>query len=667
MSSGRPAGQAPGAPTPDELREIFERVADGVVVLDLDWNYRLVNTQGARLLGRTPEQLIGRNYKTEFPEALDQRFFAEYERAMRTGEPRVFEGHYRPWDRWFENRLHPGAHGLTIFFSDITERKRIEAELLKRQQGFETLAENLPDAVARYDRALRAIYINRAIERVTGLPPAYFIGRTIYELDIPETVMRQWEASLRRAFAGEEHEMQFGLPDTQGQEHLLHARLVPERNAEHGIETVLVTTRDVTFERAAEDALREAQRLESVGRLAGGIAHDFNNVLTAILGHADLLLSSLPPEGHEWREDAEEIRRSARRASELTRQLLAFSRHQVLQLRAVDAAAIIAGAERMLRRLLPADIVFEVVAGGRWWVRTDPAQLEQGLVNLVVNARDAVAARDDAAGGTIAVHLAACHMGTRLEAVSTADARAFAPLDAPPAPAASLAPGDYAALVVRDSGVGMDLATRMRVFEPFFTTKAAGRGTGLGLASVHGFATQSGGAVALASAPGRGTMVVVYLPVAEPPAIAVTPTSGRRPVRLPREAAEAARSGEGQRGRILVVEDEAAVRTTTRRILAAGGYAVTEARHGADALRRWDEARKAGTPFDLVVTDLVMPEMTGVVLLDRLRERAADVRVLVVSGYDADATRWSPDDLPVLMKPYTSDALLAAVARALAT
>jgi two-component system, cell cycle sensor histidine kinase and response regulator CckA len=664
MSSGRPAGQAPGAPTPDELREIFERVADGVVVLDHDWNYRLVNTQGARLLGRTPEQLIGRNYKVEFPEALDQPFFHEYERAMRTGTARVFEGYYAPWDRWFENRLHPGAHGLTIFFSDITERKKIEAELRHRQQDFETLAENLPDAVARYDRSLRTLYINRAIERVTGLPPSYFVGRTIHELDIPREVVAQWEASLRRAFAGEEHEMQFGLPDTQGQEHLLHARLVPERSAGDGIETVLVTTRDVTFERAAEDALREAQRLESVGRLAGGIAHDFNNVLTAILGHADLLLSSLPPEGHEWREDAEEIRRSARRASELTRQLLAFSRHQVLQLRAVDAAAIVAGAERMLRRLLPADIVFEVVAGGRWWVRTDPAQLEQTLVNLVVNARDAVASRPDAAGGTIAVHLAACHMTTRLDAVTSDDARAFAPLDAPPAPAASLPPGDYVALVVRDSGVGMDLATRMRVFEPFFTTKAAGRGTGLGLASVHGFATQSGGAVAIASAPGRGTMVVVYLPVADPPAIAVTPASGRRPIRLPREAAEAAR-GEGPRARILVVEDEAAVRATTRRILAAGGYAVTEARHGADALRHWDQAREAGTPFDLVVTDLVMPEMTGVVLLDRLRERAADVRVLVVSGYDADATRWTPDDLPVLMKPYTSDALLAAVARAL--
>ena len=664
MSAGRPAGPVPGEPTPEELREIFERVADGVVVLDQDWNYRLVNARGAALLGRTPEQLVGRTLTSEFPGPLGKPFIGEYERAMRTGEPTTFEAYYAPWDRWFENRLYPGPRGLTIFFSDITERKRIEAELRRRQHDFETLAENLPDAIARYDRALRTLYVNRAIERVTGLPPSYFVGRTIYELAIPQAVIGQWEASLRRAFAGEEHEMQFGLSDTMGRERLLHARLVPERSADDDgeIETVLVTTRDVTTERATEDALREAQRLESVGRLAGGIAHDFNNVLTAILGHADLLLATLPAEG-EWHDDAEEIRRSARRASELTRQLLAFSRHQLLQLRVVDAAAIVDGAERMLRRLLPADISFEVVAGGRWWVRTDPAQLEQALVNLVVNARDAVAARGDAASGTIAVCLVACRMGTRLEAVHADDGGTFAPLDAPPTPATPLAPGDYVALVVRDSGVGMDVATRARVFEPFFTTKGAGLGTGLGLASVHGFATQSGGAVALTSTPGRGTMVVVYLPVAPPPVLVLSP-SARRPVRLPREAA---RAGDTPRARILIVEDEAAVRSTTRRILVAGGYAVTEARHGADALRSWDTARTSGAPFDLVITDLVMPEMTGAVLLDRLRERAPDVRVLVVSGYDPDAARYVPDDLPFLAKPYTSDALLAAVERALAS
>ena len=278
-----------------DLQQIFEQVTDGIVVFDRDWNYVLLNARGAEVVGRRADELVGRNLREVFPELLESPFYRAYAEAMRSGEPAVFEGYHEPWDRWFETRLSPGAHGLTILFSDVSARKRAEAELARRQREFEALAENSPDVIARWDRDLRVLYVNPAIERVTGRPPAHYIGYAVHEVGLPAEIVAGWTGSLLRALAGDEHEMEYRFPSPDGVERHLNARLTPERAGDGSVQTVLVSTRDVTAQRSAEQALRQAQRLESIGRLAGGIAHDFNNVLAAILGHADLLLADLPP------------------------------------------------------------------------------------------------------------------------------------------------------------------------------------------------------------------------------------------------------------------------------------------------------------------------------------------------------------------------------------
>ncbi|MHB8766383.1 MAG: hybrid sensor histidine kinase/response regulator, partial [Deferrisomatales bacterium] len=346
-----------------------------------------------------------------------------------------------------------------------------------------------------------------------------------------------------------------------------------------------------------EEQLRQAQRLEVVGQLAGGIAHDFNNLLQVILGECDLVLEKA--EAAPYRRRLEQIRRSGERAADLTRQLLAFSRRQILQPRVLDLGDTVRQVEKMLGRLLGEDVTLSAdLAPGLWPVRADPGQLEQVLLNLAVNARDAMP------------------HGGRLT-IATANVEADpAGLGLPPG---ELASGPHVRLTVTDTGTGMDAGTLARAFEPFFTTKGVGQGTGLGLSTVYGIVKQSGGGVVARSRPGEGTAVEVYLPRTAPVAA----------------QAEAA-TPEAPRGTetVLVVEDEATVRMIVRAQLERCGYTVLEAESGPAALAL-TEAR-AG-PIDLLLTDVVMPGMGGRALAEALAARSPDLRVLYMSGYTDDA------------------------------
>ena len=389
--------------------------------------------------------------------------------------------------------------------------------------------------------------------------------------------------------------------------------------------------------RDAEDLLRHAQKMEAVGKLAGGVAHDFNNLLTVILAYGNMLAAQLPA-GSDGRFGADEIVSAAQRAARLTHQLLAFSRKQVLDPRALHLNEVVQGMEGLLARLIGSNIqtISELAADLAECV-ADHGQVEQVLMNLAVNARDAMPD-----GGTLGI-------STR---TVTIDVPAIADGAAP-------GPGRYVMLSVRDTGIGMDDATRARIFDPFFTTKEVGRGTGLGLSTVYGIIKQSGGGITVESAPGRGSTFRAYFPVASAAALphlrATTEKARSRPSTQPVD------------GVILVADDNPQVRGVTRTFLERRGYTVLEAENGQEALSLLADSTRR---VDLVVSDIVMPVLGGLQLVQRLGDLRPDTRVLLVSGYTADAVIQRgglPAGIAFLEKPFSEEALLESVAELLAS
>ena len=390
-------------------------------------------------------------------------------------------------------------------------------------------------------------------------------------------------------------------------------------------EVIVVVARDVSERRRLELQLHHAQKMESIGRLAGGIAHDFNNVLTAIIGYNGMARAALPPE-HAAIADLDEVRRAAERASALTRQLLAFARKQIIQPQLVSIDQLIHGVEPMLKPLIGEDVVVKFLpASDVWLVNVDPSQFQQIVLNLAVNARDAMPS-----GGTLRFETANVVLGAEY-ARNHPD----------------VAPGEYVRLAVTDTGIGMDEQVQQHIFEPFYTTKTNGRGTGLGLATTHGIVRQSGGHIWLYSEPGRGTTFKIYLPRASD---GVAPASR---VELP-----PAQAGWET---VLVVEDEAMVRRFAVVALERLGYRALEAPDSESAL---ETASAVAGPIHLLFTDVVMPRMNGHELATRIGERRPDVRVLYTSGYTDNTIAHQGVLEPgcaFLQKPYTAGELSAKV------
>ncbi len=366
-----------------------------------------------------------------------------------------------------------------------------------------------------------------------------------------------------------------------------------------------------------EEQLRHSQKMEAVGRLAGGIAHDFNNLLTAIIGYTELVLHSLDPKD-ERRADAEEIGRAAMRAADLTRQMLAFSRRQVLQPKVIDLNIALGKVEPMLRRVIGEDIVMTVTGkAAHAYVRVDPGQVEQVVMNLVVNARDAMPQ-----GGRLNVETA--------DAILDAEAVADQP---------GARPGAYVMLSVSDSGVGMPPEVRARIFEPYFTTKDVGKGTGLGLSTAYGIARQSDGHIAVSSELGRGTTFRIYLPRAEAPEpVAVDPGVEKMP---------------GGTEHILLVEDDASVRRLSKELLIRLGYSVTDASSGRAGLALGSDDTRH---FDLALCDVILGDMSGPAVAEALRALRPSIRVFYMSGYMDEAivrTGVLDEGQPFLQKPFT--------------
>jgi len=502
------------------------------------------------------------------------------------------------------------------------ERQRRQAEAATRasEERFRALVEHSHDMLLQLDERGGLQYISPAATRALGWLPDTTIGKTIFEFIHPEDVELATTAFadvLQRP--GEERTGQIRLRDAAEQWRTVEGVCV-NRLADPAIKAVVVNARDVTERRRLEEQLRHAQKMEAIGQLAGGVAHDFNNLLTAILGYTNLILDEVPADA-PIRNDLAEIRSAGERAAALTRQLLAFSRRQMLQPRMVDVNDLIRQIEKLLRRLISEDVELTTnLADDVLPVRVDPASIEQALINLAVNGRDAMPR-----GGRLTLE-------TGNVDLDETSAKRYSPMQ----------PGRYVKLVISDTGQGMDEPTQSRVFEPFFTTKEQGRGSGLGLATVYGIVKQSGGFVYVSSVPDRGTSFTIFL------LPAAAETTG--------QAALAATSDAIERGweTVLLVEDEDAVRALAGEVLRRNGYTVLEARHGLDALR---VAERHSDAIHLMITDVVMPHMSGRDLAERLVAARHQMKVLFMSGYTDHAAvhRDLTPGTAFLQKPFTPD------------
>jgi PAS domain S-box-containing protein len=472
--------------------------------------------------------------------------------------------------------------------------------------------------------------VNEAFLRTLGYAREEALGRTTVELGLWHSPEERTRAIKEAQVPGRVQTIEVeGRTKESARRTLLYSAELIELD---GVTHVLVLTTDITERRQLEDQLRQAGKMEAVGQLAGGVAHDFNNILTAILGYADLLAADLPA-GDQRRDDVDEIRKAAHRATALTRQLLAFSRKQVLEPRVLGLNELVDNMDKMLRPILGENVELRAApAADLHAVRADPNHMEQVILNLAINARDAMPK-----GGKLTIETANVELDEEYAARHV-----------------TVVPGHYVMLAVSDTGTGMDEATQKRIFEPFFTTKEAGRGTGLGLSTVYGIVKQSGGSIWVYSELGQGTTFKIYLPAVDAPAEDLS------------TAAAFARDLSGSET-VLVVEDDEQLLHLAQRALEARGYTVLAADRGAAAL---EASRRHSGPIHVLLTDVTIPDMDGRALAEALRAERPGMRLLYMSGYADQAIVHHgvlDADVAYLPKPFTTEAIARRVREVLDT
>jgi len=495
-----------------------------------------------------------------------------------------------------------------------------ERQLRESEVGYRTLVERAPVGIYRSSAEGKFLSVNAALVRMLGYDSPEDVQQLDMACDVYADPAERQRLLDRDSYTEREYdEVEATWKRKDGLLLKVQLSVRAVRNVASGVAYYETIVRDVTEQRRLQAQLMQAQKMEAVGRLAGGVAHDFNNLLTVIISYSDLLLEDLGRDDPK-REDVAAVRKAAEGAAALTHQLLAFSRQQVLQPKVLDVNATVANTEKLLRRLIGEDIQLVAKLGsGLGSVKADPGQIEQVIMNLAVNARDAMPA-----GGQLTIETANVEM-------DEAYVRGH--------PLAQ--PGRYVMLAVSDTGTGMDEQTKAHIFEPFFTTKELGKGTGLGLATVYGIVKQSGGFIWLYSEPGHGTSFKIYMPRVDESAERATPAAAAP---LPRGTET-----------ILVVEDAPAVRAVTRQVLERQGYTVLEAPNGGAALVL---ATKHHGPIHLLLTDVVMPGVNGRQLAEQLARPRPDMMVLFTSGYTDDSVVRHgvlESGIAYLQKPFTPD------------
>jgi two-component system cell cycle sensor histidine kinase/response regulator CckA len=612
------------------LKATLESTHDAIFVVDLNRRIIFYNRQYLDMFGFTADELEGGGLDLvleRLNSELEDDDSANLTSSELLGEPsterldilrfkdgRVFERYVAP------HRVGSRTVGRVASFSDIGSSVRA-AEALEHHRAFLEQAQEVAHIgswVAELDGSDRLGWSAES-HRIFGVPPGTFeeTSEAFYAFLHPDDRDAVRAASRAAIANGAPYDIEHRVVRPDGTVRWVHEQANILRDAQGRPRRMIGTVQDVTDRRLLEDQLRQSQKMEAIGRLAGGIAHDLNNALTAIAGYAELALGEVSP-AHPARADVEEIRRAAERAGSVTRQLLAFSRKQLLEPRIFDLNDTITDIARMISRLLGTDIHVQTrLSNGSLTVVGDPGQVEQAVINLAVNARDAMPA-----GGQLV-------LTTGMETVNDPFARTHVPMPA----------GSYVVLSVTDSGHGMSRDTQARIFEPFFTTKDVGKGTGLGLSMVYGTMKQSGGFIFVDSEIDRGTTFRLYFPPAAPKPAAPAPLAGR---------------DEHPRGNetLLIAEDETAVRNLVASALRRDGYQVLLASSAEEALALADAHDGR---IDLLLTDAIMPGKSGLELANLMVARRPGLPVIVMSGYTEESLSIAGLTEPVslLQKPFT--------------
>jgi PAS domain S-box-containing protein len=616
----------------DKYRRIVEKSSDGVVTADASMHITFVNGRFAELIGYEPNELLGRTtleLLTEESRALVlTRLPARKQGFAERMELRLVHRHgsHVPVDvRISPMMSDAGAfEGVLAQFTDLSDRRAAIA----RQNALAAVVETSEDAIISRGTDGIVRTWNPAAERLFQYSADEVTGKHISLLNPPELRARLAEVRADVDRGANVDSLIVPAMRKDGSRFEMSVRVSRLLDADGQVQGASVVVRDISAQRNAETALRraeeqlrQAQRLESVGRLAGGVAHDFNNLLTVILSYADMALAG-PGLADGLRDDLDQIRGAGQRAAALTRQLLAFSRKQILQPRTLDLNETVTSVEKMLGRALGEDVELKVVTSSPLGkVFADPGQIEQVLMNLAVNARDAMPD-----GGALVIETSDVVLDERYTSEHF-----------------EVAPGPYVRVVVTDDGTGIDPAALPRIFEPFFTTKEQGKGTGLGLSTVFGIVKQSGGHVSVSSSLGVGTTFEVYLPRTDRVAVVEPVAPAPRDVRGTET--------------VLLVEDDPGVRSAMLSILRSRGYVVLEARNGGEALLACRQHRES---IDLLITDVVMPGMNGAKVAERVKEMRPGLKVLFVSGYTDDTVVHHgvlDPGVHLLAKPLTPDAV----------
>ena len=623
-------------------RQLVNHMSSGVAVYAArddgkDFVFTEFNQAAERIDGVRREAVVGRSVLEAFPGVRDLGLLEVFQRVWKTGRPEHVPPRLYQDARgagWRENYVYRLPSGEVVaIYDDVTERLRGEEALRESEERFRSTFEQAAVGIAHAGTDGRFLRINQRYCDIVGYTREEMLARTFQDITHPDDL----EANLRfvrQLLAGQAgtYSMEKRYLHKSGAVVWVNVTVSLLRDGAGKPQYFIGVVEDITQRKALEQQLRQVQRMEAVGRLAGGVAHDFNNQLTVIKGYCDVLLRQLPPESPA-REPLGQILASARQAADLTRQLLAFGRKQLLQPQVIDVNEVLRQTADPIRRLIGDDVELVLRLGdGLKAVNADPVGVRQVLLNLATNARDAMPD-----GGRLTVETADAHLD-----------------DGPSQPHPGAASGPHVILAVSDTGVGMDEETRRRLFDPFFTTKPVGMGSGLGLASVYGFVKQSGGYIHVASERGKGTTVCIHLPRVEDSAVAPEP-----------QAAPSA-GGTGTET-ILLVEDEPTVRAFVARVLRDSGYTVLEADGAERALRLHRDHPEAP---DLVITDVVMPEMNGPELVRHVHTTHPGTPVLYITGYAEDSliARGALDaGANLLQKPFTPAALLEAVRRTLET
>jgi PAS domain S-box-containing protein len=627
-----------------EYANLFEKMLDGFAVHEIicdesgkpvDYRFIAVNPAFEVMTGLKAQDIVGHTVLEVMPDT-ERHWIDTYGAVALIGQPATFENYAAGLNKHFHvTAFRPAPRQFACIFADITQQKLAEAALRQSEERFRAVALHTPDHIIVQDRDLRyELVINPQL----GLTEADMIGKTDLDFLRPEDAEKLAATKRRVIKTGEHYELETSLLNREGGAEYFQVIYMPRFDEQGQPNGLIGYFRNITSQRNMEEALRQSeeqlrqsQKMEAIGQLAGGIAHDFNNLLSVIVGYTELLLVNPAFAESPAQNDLNLIKQAAEQAAALTGQILAFSRRQTLRPAVVSLNEIVTQAEPLLRRSLGEDVDLRVdLDPDLSSVEADPSKFQQVITNLALNSRDAMAA-----GGTVTVRTTNCRID-----------KAFRPSAATDD---IIGPGDYAVLSVSDTGAGMDASTQQRIFEPFFTTKALGKGTGLGLSVVYGLVRQSQGHISVASEPGSGTTVSIYLPRS---------TLGKKVHGVsPRKVA----TSKGWET-VLLVEDEAGVRELVERVLADAGYAVYSAPSSDEALKLVTTLER---PPQLLLTDVVLPgSLQGPDLAREMEVLVPGVSVLYMSGYSHQSMVHAgrlDEGVSLIEKPFTPAELTRAI------